>query len=193
MVKSCFSSNQQIQKYVYNNKVNLHCLTDTLADRAAVPPPYWGSSEQAIGSEDWGGFREWRQGRGRCRGALGQAHRRRAFGQCCLGEGNIRHQIHLKNKAVKSGETSVWSESKTIFILIEGQQSEQILTGCAAALGSEDLRWAIIACSRSLSFFNCVRWEDRNRRWELVHSQLVLNDEMTFSVGIAFFPTSWEV
>lgn len=74
-------------------------LTVTLAHRAAVSPPHRGPSEHAIGgSEDRGGFRERRHGRGRCCGTLRQTYRRRALGQRCLREGHVGHQIHLGNK-----------------------------------------------------------------------------------------------
>lgn len=71
----------------------------TLAHRADIAPPYWGSSEHAIWSEDWRGFGERCEGRGRCRGTLRQAHRGRAFGQRCLREGRIRCQIYLKKQS----------------------------------------------------------------------------------------------
>lgn len=57
----------------------------TLAHRTTVSPPYRSSSEHATGSEDRGGFREWHQRCGWCCGALRHTHRRRAFGQRCLG------------------------------------------------------------------------------------------------------------
>lgn len=84
------------------------------------------------------------------------------------------------NKPVKSGKRRRNYKQNNIYF---NWSKQQVLTGSAAGLGSEDFRWAIIACSRSLSFFNCVRWEDRNRSWESVNSRLALNDEITFSVG----------
>lgn len=166
----------------------------TLAHRAAIAPPYRGSSEHVIGSEDRRRFRERCQGCGRCCGTLRQACRRRTFGQCCLREGCIRHQIHLKkkNKVVESGKHQFNYKQNNIYFNWR-RQSWQVLTGWAAGLGSEDLRWAIIACSRSLSFFNCVRWEDRNRSWELVNSRIIRNDEITSNVGTTSFLASWEV
>lgn len=137
-------------------------LTVTLADGAAVAPPYGGPSEHAVGGEDWGGFRERRQGGGGSRGTLRQTHLRRAFGHCWLGEGHIGQQIHLKKTKQLCTERQRYCRQSNIYLNWR-KPLQQVLTGCAVGLGSEDLRWAIIACSRSLSFFNCDRAGHRNR------------------------------
>lgn len=97
LAETCFSWKHAMKSFPLI-KVGI-LLTATLAHRAAISPPYGGSSEHAIGSEDRGGFRVRRQGCGWCRGTLRHAHRRRAFGQCCLGERYIRHQIDLKKQS----------------------------------------------------------------------------------------------
>ena len=74
-----------------------------LAHRLAILPQYRGSSEHAVGSEDWRGFRQQHQGCGWCYGALKQAHRRRAFGQCCQ-----RPRLCLPHPP------SLWSQSMSL-------------------------------------------------------------------------------
>lgn len=95
-----------------------------------------------------------------------------------------------ENKAVKSAKCWCNYKQNTIYFNWR-KQLWQVLTGCAAGLGSEDFRWAIIACSRSLSFFSCVKTKGKNRSLWMVNS--VLHDNVKFGVETTSFQASWEV